>query len=118
MNNRLVQDYLQDILDAIDKAESFMAGSDYTAFRGDEKTCFAVIRTLEIIGEAAKKVPYSLRRQHPGIPWKSLAGMRDKLIHGYFGVSTEVVWKTVTEDLPTLRNQMVDLLRQVKQREG
>ncbi|GAB6194201.1 HepT-like ribonuclease domain-containing protein [Desulfocastanea catecholica] len=82
-----VQDYLRDILEAMDKAEEFTNGLDLPMFTGDDKTSFAVIRCLEIIGEAARKIPVDLRRRFEDIPWKSLAGMRDKLIHDYAGVS-------------------------------
>ncbi|NCO51247.1 MAG: DUF86 domain-containing protein [Deltaproteobacteria bacterium] len=95
MKSKLSQDYLIDILDAMDKAVSFVKGMEYVVFRADDKTLYAVIRTLEIIGEATKKIPNDLRNKAPGIPWKLLAGMRDKLIHDYFGVSSEVVWNTV-----------------------
>jgi len=115
---RLVQDYLLDILDAMDKAEQFIGSLDLRAFRQDDKTAFAVIRSLEIIGEAAKKVPANLRRRFPGIPWKSLAGMRDKLIHDYVGVSLEVVWRTVKEDVPAVRPMLVDMLEKMQTEEG
>ncbi len=111
---RLVQDYLGDILDAMDKAEDFTGSMSLQAFKSDDKTVYAVIRSLEIIGEAAKKVPAHLRRRFPDIPWKSLAGMRDKLIHDYVGVSLEVVWRTVKEDIPAVRprlNEMLDAVR-------
>ena len=104
-------DYLQDILEAIKKAEQFTEGLDFERFTADDKTVFAVIRALEIIGEAAKKVPKSVRNRYPQVPWREITGIRDKLIHDYFGVNMEVVWKTVQEDLPILRplvTQMVD----------
>lgn len=114
---RLVQDYLQDIIEAMAKAEVFVAGMDLPTFRKDEKTQFAVIRALEIVGEAAKKIPPPLRRRFTSIPWKNLAGMRDKLIHDYVGVSVEVVWRTVREDIPTVRPSLVDMLRVIKSEE-
>lgn len=115
---RLVQDYLRDILDAMDKAEDFVFDLDLRAFSIDDKTAFAVIRSLEIIGEAAKKIPPDQRRRFPNIPWKSLTGMRDKLIHDYVGVSLEVVWRTVKEDIPSLRPKLVDMLLKVKTEEA
>lgn len=99
---RFVQDYLRDILEAMDRAEEFTRGLDLPTFTEDDKTSFAVIRCLEIIGEAARKIPVNLRRWFANIPWQSLAGMRDKLNHDYAGVSLEVVWRTVQEDIPAV----------------
>lgn len=115
---RLVQDYLLDILEAMDKAEEFIGDLNLQEFRKDDKTAFAVIRSLEIIGEAAKKIPAPLRRRFVAIPWMSLAGMRDKLIHDYVGVSLEVVWRTVKEDIPSVRPMLVDMLGKIQDEEG
>ena len=104
-------DYLHDILDAIKKAQQFTEGLDFERFTADDKTVFAVIRALEIIGEAAKKLLKSVRNRYPQVPWREITGIRDKLIHDYFGVNMEVVWKTVQEDLLILKPlvaQMVD----------
>jgi uncharacterized protein with HEPN domain len=96
-------DYLKDILDAIEKVEQFVEGMDFGKFSSDSKTLFAVIRALEIIGEASKKVPEVIKRQNPDLPWRGMAGIRDKLIHEYFGLNLQVVWKTVNEDIPKLK---------------
>ena len=96
-------DYLEDILDAMVKAGTFVKDLDYEHFAADTKTNFAVTRALEIIGEAAKKVPRSVRIRYPEVPWKDMGGMRDKLIHEYWGINLITVWKTVKEEIPKLR---------------
>ena len=106
-------DYIQDILDAIAKAEQFTAGMDYEAFARDDKTIFAVVRALEIIGEASKKVSDELKEQYSSLPWREMAGMRDKLVHDHFEVNVEVVWKSVAEDLPALKSQVQQILAQI-----
>jgi uncharacterized protein with HEPN domain len=106
-------DYLADILDASGKISKFINGMDSAQFAGDEKTFFAVVRCLEIIGEAARKIPPSVREQHPQVPWREMTGMRDKLIHDYMGVNVTVVWKTITEDLPALEIQIYQILNKL-----
>jgi uncharacterized protein with HEPN domain len=102
MTDREYQDYLQDILLAIKSIRSFIADYDLKEFKADEKTVWAVIRGLEVIGEASKHIPNKVREKYPQIPWKDMAGMRDKVIHSYFGVNLEVVWKTITRHLPAI----------------
>ena len=93
MKARDYRDYLHDILDAVNDIESFISGQTYSEFVKDRKTLNAVIRSIEIIGEAAKNMPDQIKRKHEELPWKQMAGMRDKLIHAYFGVDTETLWK-------------------------
>jgi uncharacterized protein with HEPN domain len=84
-------DYVEDIIEAMEDAISFVKESEYDDFAKDRKTVYAVVRALEIIGEAVKKVPLRVRNRYPRIPWKEIAGMRDKLIHEYFGVDLKRV---------------------------
>ncbi|MDD5450885.1 MAG: DUF86 domain-containing protein [Desulfovibrionales bacterium] len=95
--------YLKDILEAMTSIETFVEGMDFESFRADDKTSSAVIRKFEIIGEAAKKVPDEIRQDYPSVPWKEMAGMRDKLIHFYAGVDYPLVWKTITRRLPEVK---------------
>ncbi|RJR43219.1 MAG: DUF86 domain-containing protein [Deltaproteobacteria bacterium] len=105
-------DYLKDIQDALEKINDFIAGLDFESFARDNKTAFAVIRALEIMGEAARKIPKSIRSRYPEVPWQDMAGMRDKLIHDYFGVDLRVVWKTLQIDLPPLKAMIDQIIRE------
>jgi uncharacterized protein with HEPN domain len=102
MSNRREQEYLTDIVEAGKRIASYLANIEYEAFLQDTKTQDAVVRNLEIIGEAVKHVSEEVRNASPRIPWKSIAGMRDKLIHDYFGVNLDIVWNIVKKDLPSL----------------
>lgn len=109
------QVYLEDIIDAIDSIEEYTRGMTFSAFVEDRRTVDAVIRNFEIIGEATKHIPERIRRDYPKVPWKDMAGMRDKLIHGYFGVQVDVVWKTVKERLPIVRPLVEEALTEMKE---
>ncbi len=105
--------YLDDILDAATKAMQFVADSSFDEFEHDDRTTYAVLRALEIIGEAAKRVPLAVRDRSPDIPWPDMAGMRDKLIHGYHGIDLRVVWRTVHSDLPAVIEKVRELRAQL-----
>lgn len=100
---RDVSIYIRDILDNMELAECFVKCMTYEEFVSHTKTNHAVIRCIEIMGEAAKHVPEDVRRKYPEIPWKDIAGMRDKIIHLYFKVSLEKVWLVLQEDIPALK---------------
>lgn len=100
---REIRDYLKDILEAMENAMTFVSEMSYESFVTDTKTFYAVIRALEIIGEAVKKIPRNIREKYPEIPWEKMAGMRDKLIHEYFGIIYERVWETVKRDIPQIK---------------
>lgn len=94
---------LKDIIAALDRIDAFTKGMTFETFIADEKTKNAVTYNFLIIGEAVKLLPVSLTGAYPEIPWRQVAGMRDKLTHVYFSVDYELVWKTITEILPTFR---------------
>lgn len=102
MVEREYRDFIIDMIEAADMVASFIQGMNKEQFLADKKTQFAVVRALEIIGEAAKKVPDSIRSRYPDLPWREISGMRDKLIHESLGVNNEVVWKTAVEDVPEI----------------
>ena len=92
-----------DILRNMRDTEDFISGLTFADFAADTKTFNAVVRSLEVIGEAVKNIPDDIRSQYPAIPWKEMAGLRDKLIHFYFGVDQEAVWLAVKERIPAIK---------------
>lgn len=103
MKKRNYKLYLKDIVDAIAKIENYIKGLSFEEFSENSMVVDAVVRNFEIIGEASKNIPEDLKSQTPDIPWKEMAGMRDKVIHEYFGVDLEIVWKTAKDRLPQLK---------------
>lgn len=101
--------YIDHILECIRKINEFSSGLSLKEFKLNELVQDAVIRNIEIIGEASKKVSKDTKQTYYKVPWKEIAGMRDKLIHDYLGVDVEVVWKTIKEDIPTLEKYMREI---------
>ena len=105
--------YLRHILGAISDIETFMEGVSKEEFFENKEKQYAVLRALEIIGEATKNLSKELKENYPKIPWKDIAGMRDKLIHKYFGVDLELVWETIKRDLPQFKDQISGVLKEI-----
>jgi uncharacterized protein with HEPN domain len=113
MTKRSYKLFAKDILNAIEKIEEFIDGMDFDQFEDDDKTSSAVLRKLEIIGEAVKHLPDHIKENYKGIPWKEMAGMRDKLIHWYFGVDYQLVWNVITEEIPQLKTQLKEVFDKI-----
>jgi len=111
MTMRDYQFYVKDILDAMEAIDTFAAGMEFDQFKADDKTSSAVIRKFEIIGEAAKHIPDSIRDKYPDVPWKEMAGMRDKLIHFYMGVKYELVWQTIKDVIPQIKPVLRQMIK-------
>ena len=108
MSERSDRELLSDIREAIQRISDYSAALDYSRFVDDTKTQDAVIRNLEILGEATKRLSAEFRTAHAGVPWKSMAAARDRLIHHYFGVNLDIVWQIVTIELPKVIEQLPD----------
>ena len=108
---------IEDMLEAIGRIEEYVQGMHLNAFIEDRRTADAVVRNLEIIGEAARNVPDDVASCHPEVPWKKAWEMRNVLTHAYFGVDLPTVWKTIQEDLPPLKAQLQRLLHDAEDAE-
>jgi len=103
--------FFADILEAINSIKEYTNDMGYEKFIQDKKTRDAVVRNLEIIGEAAKNIPDDIKEKYPEVNWKEMAGMRDKLIHEYFGVSNVIVWETIKNDIPMFESQIEKIIK-------
>ena len=102
--------YLADMIEASEKVIRYTAGMTHSAFLNDGRTLDATVRNLELIGEAAKRIPDEVRERHAGIPWGEIVGMRNRLAHAYFAVDTDILWRVTAEDIPAL----IPLLRVIR----
>jgi uncharacterized protein with HEPN domain len=118
MTNRNYGVYLKDILIYCEKIQGFTIGLSFETFIADELRLLSVIRCLEVIGEACKKIPPEIKVQYPEITWKTIAGMRDYLIHDYMGVNNQLVWKTAINDIPDLLKNIQTILRDFERSGG
>jgi len=106
--------FVRDILDAIDKIEQFVGDISYQEFIQDDKTSTAVVKKIEIIGEAIKNIPPDIRAKYSNIPWRDIVGMRNKISHGYFGIDYEIVWAVIKQKLPVLKAQVTQMLKEIE----
>lgn len=100
---------IEDMLAAVRKIERYTAGMDPERFRQDEKTIDAVARNMEILGEATRQLPEDFIARFPDVPWRQIAGLRNRIVHDYFGLDLEIIWQIIRHDLPSLRVQLEDL---------
>ncbi len=114
MSERSDNDFLCDIMEALRRIKMFTDGLTYDRFLADIKAQDAVLRNLEIMGEAVKGLSREIREKHPDAPWKGMAGIRDHLIHHYFGVNLDIVWDIVTTELPLLEPKLQFILKQIQ----
>ena len=105
--------YLKDILEAMEAIERFVGGIDFETFEGDDMRVSAVIQKFEIIGEASKSVPESIKQKYTTVPWRDMAGMRDRLIHFYFGIKYDLVWNTIKQDIPEVKPLIREILEEL-----
>lgn len=114
MKRRGAKLYLSDILESIKKIKRYVEKLSFEEFINDQKTIDAVIRNFEIIGEATKNVPREIKLKFPQLPWKKMAGMRDRIVHEYFGVDLEIIWETIKEDLSQIKPLIKKILESLR----
>ncbi len=114
MSKRNLKIFIEDILESIERIESYTKNKTENEFLDNYEKQDAIMKRLEVIGEAVKYIPKEFKEKHSGIPWKDISGMRDKLIHEYFGVVMERVWDTAKNDIPKLKKQISELLKKLE----
>jgi len=107
--------FVKDILDCIEKIDEFIGSMDFEKFIEDDKTKSAVVRKLEIIGEATKNIPKQIRQKYRKLPWADMAGMRDKIAHFYFGIDYTIVWEVIKERLPEIKPIIQKILKEMEE---
>lgn len=106
--------YLEDIIEGINNIEEYVNGLTFDTFIKDKKTIDAVLRNFEIIGEASKNLPTDIKEKYQEIPWKIMSDMRNILIHEYFGIKLDIIWKTINERLPELKKSILELIKDLE----
>ncbi len=111
MSKREWKLFVEDISESIKLIKEYIKNMDFDNFKEDRKTVDAVVRNLEIIGEASKYIPDNVKNRFQKVDWKGILGLRNRIAHEYFGVSLEIVWNIVKQELPTLEEQMEEILK-------
>jgi uncharacterized protein with HEPN domain len=104
-------DYLLRILECIGKIEKYIENMDFANYEKDSKTIDAVVKNLEIIGEASRNIPVNIKMRYQNVYWKGIVGLRNRIIHEYFGVDLKIIWHIIKEEIPIMREQMEDILK-------
>jgi len=112
MSKRNWKLFVEDILESIGLIESYISNMNFDDFQKDRKTIDAVVRNLEIIGEASRGIPEEIKNNHPEIDWKGIIGLRNRIAHEYFGISVSIVWEIIKSDLPALKEKIKHLLKE------
>jgi uncharacterized protein with HEPN domain len=106
MSRRATPLLIEDIWEAIEKIQRYVAGLGHDTFIKDDKTIDSVVRNLEIIGEAANRLPEDIRAHYPEIEWRNIVGLRNRIVHDYFNIDVEIVWEIIQKDLPNLKSKL------------
>lgn len=114
MSKRTIKLYLEDIKDSIGKIEKYTKGLDLDKFSKNTMLLDAVVRNLSIIGEAVRSIPKEIKVKYPDVAWKEIKGMRNKVIHEYFGIDEDILWETIKKDIPIFKKQIAKLLQDIK----
>jgi len=111
--SRRDSDYLRDVQEAIHRIQSYTSGLTYEQFLDDEKTQDAVIRNLQVMGEAVRKLSDSLTAAYPAVPWREIAGLRNRIVHDYFGINYDIIWAVIRAEIPLLLKQISKIQEQM-----
>ena len=114
MSKREWKLFIEDILESIGLVEEYVANMNFEDFKNDRKTIDAVVRNFEIIGEASNNIPDKVKNQYQDVDWRGMVGLRNRIAHVYFGISLEIVWRIIEQELPELKKQMKEILEKGK----
>lgn len=114
MSNRIDEMLFDDILESISKIETYISGMNCKAFEADSKTIDAVVRNLEIIGEASNRLSYNFKAKNSSIEWEQIIGLRNRIVHAYFGIDLKIIWHILGKDLPALKKKLVAIRKALR----